>query len=38
MAVGEKDGSFKRNQVCVEYCNKIMAQNRKYLGNYIAKV
>ena len=38
MAAGEKDGAFKRNQVCVEYYNKIMAQNGKYLGNYIAKV
>ena len=38
MAAGEKDGAFKRNEVCVEYYNKIMAQNGKYLGNYIAKV
>ena len=38
MAAGEKDGAFKRNQVCVEYYNKIMAQNGKYLGNYVAKV
>ena len=38
MAAGEKDSAFKRNQVCVEYYNKIMAQNGKYLGNYIAKV
>ena len=38
MAAGEKDGAFKRNEVCVEYYNKIMGQNGKYLGNYIAKV
>jgi len=38
MACGEKDGAFKRNEVCVEYYNKIMAQKGKYLGNYIAKV
>jgi hypothetical protein len=38
MACGEKDGSFKRNQVCIEYYNKIMGQKGKYLGNYIAKV
>ena len=38
MACGEKDGAFKRNQVCIDYYNKIMGQNGKYLGNYIAKV
>ena len=38
MACGEKDGAFKRNQVCIDYYNKIMAQNGKYLGNYNAKV
>ena len=38
MSVGKKDGAFIRNQVCVEYYNKIMAQNRKYLRNYVAKV
>ena len=38
LAAGEKDGAFKRNQICVEYYNKIMGQNGKYLGRYIAKV
>jgi predicted esterase len=38
LAAGEKDSAFKRNQVCVEYYNKIMGQNGKYLGNYNAKV
>ena len=38
LAAGEKDTAFKRNQICVEYCNKINGQNGKYLGNYIAKV
>ena len=38
MAAGEKDGAFKRNEICVEYYNKIMAQNGKFLGRYIAKV
>ena len=38
LAAGEKDSAFKRNEVCVEYYKKIMAQNGKYLGKYIAKV
>ena len=38
LAAGEKDTAFKRNQVCVDYYNKIMGQNGKYLGKYIAKV
>jgi len=38
MAAGEKDGAFNRNQICIDYYNKIMAQNGKYLGRYIAKV
>jgi hypothetical protein len=38
LAAGEKDSAYKRNQVCVEYYNKIMGQNGKYLGNYNAKV
>ena len=38
LAAGEKDSSFKRNQICVEYYKRILEQNGKYLGNYIAKV
>ena len=38
LAAGEKDTSFKRNEICVEYYRKIIAQNGKYYGNYIAKV
>jgi len=38
LAAGEKDSAFKRNEVCVEYYKKIMGQNGKYLGNYVAKV
>lgn len=38
LAAGEKDGAFKRNKICVEYYNKIIGQNGKYCGNYIAKV
>ena len=38
LAAGEKDGAFKRNQICVDYYKKIIEQNGKYLGNYIAKV
>ncbi len=38
LAAGEKDTSFKRNEICVEYYRKILAQNGKYYGNYIAKV
>ena len=38
MAIGEKDGAFIKNQVRFEYYNKIMAQNRKYLRNYVAKI
>ena len=38
LAAGEKDGAFKRNKICVDYYNKIMEQNGKYCGNYIAKV
>ena len=38
LAAGEKDSAFKRNQICVDYYRKIMDQNGKYLGNYIAKV
>ena len=38
LAAGEKDGAFKRNQICVDYYKQIMAQNGKYCGNYIAKV
>ena len=37
-AAGEKDGAFKRNQVCIDYYRKVMGQNGKYLGKYIAKV
>ena len=38
LAAGEKDTAFKRNQICVEYYRKIVEQNGKYCGNYIAKV
>ena len=38
LAAGEKDTSFKRNQICVEYYEKIVGQNGKYLGKYNAKV
>ena len=38
LAAGEKDGAFKRNQICVDYYKQIMGQNGKYCGNYIAKV
>ncbi len=38
LAAGEKDTAFKRNEICVEYYRKIIAQNGKYYGNYIAKV
>ena len=38
LAAGEKDTSFKRNEICVEYYKKIMEQNGKFCGNYIAKV
>jgi len=38
LAAGENDTSFKRNEICVEYYRKILAQNGKYYGNYIAKV
>ena len=38
LAAGEKDTAFKRNQICVDYYRKILDQNGKYLGNYIAKV
>ena len=38
LAAGEKDGAFKRNKICVDYYNKIIEQNGKYCGNYIAKV
>ena len=38
LAAGEKDGAFKRNEICVEYYKQIMAQNGKYLGHYNAKV
>ena len=38
LAAGEKDGSFQRNKICVDYYKKIMAQNGKFCGNYIAKV
>ena len=38
LAAGEKDGAFKRNQICVDYYRKILEQNGKYCGNYIAKV
>ena len=38
LAAGEKDGAFKRNQICVDYYKQIMAQNGKYLGKYNAKV
>ena len=38
LAAGEKDGAFKRNEICVDYYKKIIEQNGKYLGNYIAKV
>ena len=38
LAAGEKDGAFKRNQICVDYYKKILEQNGKFLGNYIAKV
>ena len=38
LAAGEKDTSFKRNQICVDYYNQILGQNGKYCGNYIAKV
>ena len=38
LAAGEKDTSFQRNEICVEYYRKILAQNGKYYGNYIAKV
>ena len=35
LAAGEKDTSFQRNEICVEYYRKILAQNGKYYGNYI---
>ena len=38
LAAGEKDTSFKRHQICVDYYKQILAQNGKYYGNYIAKV
>ena len=38
LAAGEKDTSFQRNQICVDYYKKILGQNGKYCGNYIAKV
>ena len=38
LAAGEKDGSFKRNQICVDYYKQIVGHNGKYCGNYIAKV
>ena len=38
LAAGQNDTSFKRNEICVEYYNKILGQNGKYCGNYIAKV
>ena len=38
IAGGDKNGAFKRNQIYVEYYNKIMAQNGKYQGHYAAKV
>ena len=38
LAAGEKDTSFQRNQICVDYYKKILEQNGKYCGNYIAKV
>jgi len=38
LAAGEKDKAFKRNQICVDYYKKIIEQNGKYCGNYIAKV
>lgn len=37
LAVGEKDTSYKRNEVAVEYYKQIIAQNGKYLGKYEAK-
>ena len=38
LAAGEKDTAFQRNQICVDYYRKILDQNGKYCGNYIAKV
>ena len=38
LAAGEKDSAFKRNQICIDYYKKIIEQNGKYCGNYIAKV
>ena len=38
LAAGEKDTSFKRNEICVDYYKKILEQNGKYCGKYIAKV
>ena len=38
LAAGEKDTSFKRNEICVDYYKKILEQNGKYCGNYVAKV
>ena len=38
LAAGEKDGAFKRNQICVDYYRQIIGHNGKLCGNYIAKV
>ena len=38
LAAGEKDGAFKRNQICVDYYKQIIGHNGKLCGNYIAKV
>ena len=38
LAAGEKDTSFKRNEICVDYYKQIIGHNGKYCGNYIAKV
>ena len=38
LAAGEKDGAFKRNQICVDYYRQIIGHNGQLCGNYIAKV
>ena len=38
LAVGEKDGAYKRNTVAVEYYKQIVAQKGKFCGNFEAKV
>ena len=38
IACGEKDEKYKRNKINLDYYNKIIEQNGKYLGKYIAKI